>query len=59
MTVVNVRHSLIAWYERRGYRLTGQTEPFPYADPRFGIPKRSDLAFVVLRKPLTRLSADG
>ena len=30
MTVVNVRDTLIAWYQRRGYRLTGESEPFPY-----------------------------
>ena len=29
ITVVNVRHQLIAWYERRGYQLTGKTFPFP------------------------------
>ncbi|MDP3492375.1 MAG: GNAT family N-acetyltransferase, partial [Hyphomonadaceae bacterium] len=29
MTVINVRTALIAWYERRGYRLTGATLPFP------------------------------
>jgi DNA-binding MarR family transcriptional regulator/ribosomal protein S18 acetylase RimI-like enzyme len=52
MTVVNVRESLLAWYSRRGYGLTGETEPFPYDDARFGIPKRDDLFFVVLRKPL-------
>jgi DNA-binding MarR family transcriptional regulator/ribosomal protein S18 acetylase RimI-like enzyme len=52
LTVVNVRDSLIAWYERRGYRLTGETEPFPYADSRFGTPKRPDLEFVVLTKQL-------
>lgn len=52
MTVVNVRDTLIAWYERRGYRLTGETEPFPYADERFGRPKRPDLHFVVLAKDL-------
>ncbi len=51
MTVVNVRDTLIAWYERRGYTLTSETEPFPY-DDRFGIPKRADLQFVVLRKRL-------
>jgi GNAT superfamily N-acetyltransferase len=53
MTVVNVRDTLIAWYERRGYALTGETEPFPY-DGAFGVPKRPDLAFVVLEKRLTR-----
>jgi GNAT superfamily N-acetyltransferase len=29
ITVVNVRAELIAWYERRGYRVTGKTVPFP------------------------------
>jgi ribosomal protein S18 acetylase RimI-like enzyme len=50
MTVVGVRDSLIAWYERRGYRLTGEREPFPYEDQRFGLPRRDDLDFVVLEK---------
>jgi len=53
MTVVNVRDTLIAWYERRGYVLTGELLPFPYDDPIFGAPRRPDLAFVVLEKPLT------
>jgi ribosomal protein S18 acetylase RimI-like enzyme len=52
VTVVSVRASLIAWYERHGYRRTGETEPFPYEDARFGAPLRSDLEFVVLEKPL-------
>lgn len=52
MTVVNVRDALIAWYLRRGYHLTGETEPFPYDDHRFGTPLRDDLAFVVLEKAL-------
>ncbi len=38
MTVVNVRESLIAWYERRGYHSTGELEPFPYVDGPFGTP---------------------
>ena len=50
MTVVNVRDTLIAWYKRRGYELTGETEPFPYDDNRFGVPMRDDLCFVVLTK---------
>ncbi len=29
LSVVSVRAELIAWYERRGYRLTGETQPFP------------------------------
>jgi ribosomal protein S18 acetylase RimI-like enzyme len=52
MTVVNVRASLIAWYARRGYHPTGETRPFPYDDARFGVPKRDDLCFVVLRKQI-------
>jgi hypothetical protein len=47
-----VRDALIAWYERRGYRLTGETQPFPYGDERFGLPQRDDLAFVVMEKGL-------
>ena len=52
MTVIQHRHELIAWYERRGYHLTGRREPFPYGDPRFGLPKVEDLEFVVLEKQL-------
>ncbi len=52
MTVIEQRGDLIAWYERRGYARTGQTEPFPYDNPRFGMPKRDDLRFVVLAKDL-------
>jgi len=52
MTVVNVRETLIAWYQRRGYQVTGETQPFPYGDERFGRPLRDDLHFVVLEKYL-------
>jgi GNAT superfamily N-acetyltransferase len=52
MTVISVRDELIAWYERRGYRRTGKYKPFPYGDERFGIPKRDDLKFELLVKPL-------
>jgi hypothetical protein len=52
MTVVHLRETLIGWYERRGYRRTGETEPFPYKDQRFGRPLRDDLHFVVLMKNL-------
>ncbi|BCM71905.1 MULTISPECIES: GNAT family N-acetyltransferase [Streptomyces] len=52
MAVINVREDLIAWYERRGYRRTGETHPFPYGDERYGIPLRADLRFEVLAKPL-------
>lgn len=52
MKVVNRRAELIAWYERRGYTLTGGMSPFPYGDERFGKPLAEDLAFVTLVKPL-------
>ncbi|MBM4832250.1 GNAT family N-acetyltransferase [Streptomyces althioticus] len=52
MTVITVREDLIAWYERRGYRRTGRTTPFPYGDERFGIPQRDDLEFELLVKEL-------
>jgi ribosomal protein S18 acetylase RimI-like enzyme len=54
MTVIAQRAELIAWYERRGYRRTGETEPFPYGNERYGIPRRPDLVFAVLAKPLDR-----
>ena len=52
MTVIDLRTELIAWYERRGYRRTGIHKPFPYGDERFGVPRRDDLRFEVLSKPL-------
>jgi ribosomal protein S18 acetylase RimI-like enzyme len=52
MSVVNVRDTLIAWYERRGYALTGETAPFAYDDARWGTPLRDDLHFVLLEKAL-------
>ncbi len=52
MTVIDIRDELIAFYERRGYRRTGITKPFPYGDVRFGVPLRQDLRFEVLEKPL-------
>lgn len=52
ISVVNRRETLIAWYERRGYRRTGEAMPFPYDDRRFGRPLRDDLEFVMLEKPL-------
>ncbi|MFD8378659.1 GNAT family N-acetyltransferase [Streptomyces sp. NPDC059679] len=52
MTVISAREDLIAWYERRGYARTGEMTPFPYGDERFGIPRRADLEFELLVKPL-------
>lgn len=52
MTVIDIRDELIAFYERRGYRRTGITKPFPYGDARFGLPTRDDLRFEILEKEL-------
>jgi GNAT superfamily N-acetyltransferase len=52
MTVIRQRQELIAWYGRLGYRPTGETEPFPYGNERYGMPRRPDLEFVVLAKSL-------
>jgi ribosomal protein S18 acetylase RimI-like enzyme len=52
MTVIEQRLELLDWYARRGYLPTGETEPFPYGNPRFGLPKRDDLRFLVLAKLL-------
>ncbi len=57
MTVIVQREELIAWYERRGYRRTGEYQPFPYGDERFGIPRRDDLRFEVLLKNFVELNA--
>ena len=51
MTVISVRKELIAWYERNGYKATGQTKPFPMSDPTFGMPKQF-LEFIVMEKEL-------
>jgi ribosomal protein S18 acetylase RimI-like enzyme len=50
MHVINLRHELIDWYERHGYKKTGETKPFPL-DHKFGIPRQS-LEFIVLEKKI-------
>ena len=52
MTVIDIRTSLMEFYERRGYRRTGITKPFPYGDARFGTPLRDDLRFEIMEKIL-------
>jgi ribosomal protein S18 acetylase RimI-like enzyme len=52
ISVVNRRESLLAWYERQGYRRTGAIEPFPYGDPTVGTPLCDDLALIILAKEL-------
>ncbi len=48
MTVINVREQLIAWYQRRGYRLTGATMPFPFSDTSGEVTR--DFHLVEMRK---------
>jgi len=50
MTVIKQRTELIDYYFRRGYSPTGEERPFPHGDVRFGLPKTSELVFVVLSK---------
>ena len=50
MKVIDLRSELMAWYERRGYRRTGEYSPFPYGNERFGIPLRDDLRFELMIK---------
>ena len=52
LEVIHQRSDLQAWYRRRGYEATGETQPFPYGDERFGRPRRDDLVFDVFRRPL-------
>jgi len=52
ISVFPQREALIGWYQRLGYRMTGDTLPFPYGNPRFGLPKRGDLYFVVMEHEL-------
>jgi ribosomal protein S18 acetylase RimI-like enzyme len=59
MTVLSGRDALMAWYERRGYRKTGETQPYPYGDGRIGRPLRDDLHFVVMEKSFAESCADG
>ena len=48
MSVLAQRAELLAWYERRGYRRTGASEPFP-TTTRFGQP-RQPLLLLTLEK---------
>lgn len=50
--VIQLRGTLMAWYERRGYKSTGEKKPFPYDQPEVGIPKRDDLHFIMFEKDL-------
>lgn len=52
ISVFPQRESLIGWYERLGYRSTGEILPFDYGNPRLGLPLRDDLHFIVMEHVL-------
>lgn len=49
MSILSHRPELLAYYQRRGYQLTGVTMPFP-EDGNNGQPKRKDLQLLELEK---------
>lgn len=51
MNVISLREELIAWYERLGYRKTGERKPLP-ADTRFGKPVQP-LEFAIMEKKIS------
>ena len=57
MKVIDARSELMAWYERRGYRRTGEYTPFPYGNERVGIPLRDDLRFELMIKHFPEVGA--
>ncbi|NMR18652.1 GNAT family N-acetyltransferase [Cellulomonas fimi] len=54
LTVLDQRPELIAWYERCGFRLTGERHEFPDDDERFGVPQRPDLELLAMARPVGR-----
>ncbi|MCL3861428.1 N-acetyltransferase [Actinotalea sp. K2] len=59
ITVLAQRTELIAWYERCGFTLTGERHPFPYGDPRYGLPHRDDLELLAMARPVGSNIAPG
>lgn len=52
LKVVSIRRELIEWYERNGYIITGEKEPFE-AEARYGTPVQP-LELIVMEKDLHR-----
>ncbi len=48
MTVISTRQELISWYERRGFKATGEIEPFHHGK-KFGEP-RQHIELIVMEK---------
>ncbi|MDH1802462.1 MULTISPECIES: GNAT family N-acetyltransferase [Acinetobacter] len=51
MSVLSVRKELINFYERRGYKLTGESEPYPI-NANVGTPLASDIQVLHLVKEI-------
>lgn len=51
MSVITLRHELIAFYQRRGYQFTGQLKPFP-AQSKLWTPLVSSLQLGIMEKAL-------
>ena len=50
MTVISTRYELIRWYQRRGYKATGEIRPFHH-DKKFGVPKQP-IELIVMEKEI-------
>ncbi len=48
MTVISTRLELISWYERRGFKATGEILPF-HGTTKFGVPKQR-IELIVMEK---------
>jgi GNAT superfamily N-acetyltransferase len=48
ITVISTRSELIDWYQRRGFKATGEIEPF-HEGTKFGIPKQH-IELIVMEK---------
>lgn len=51
ISVISVRKDIIAWYERQGYKKTGEVKPFTVPE-KFGKPKQP-IEFIVMKKTLS------
>lgn len=51
LSVLNERHELIAWYQRRDFVLTGESVPFG-VDDELGRPLREGLALLTMSRPV-------
>jgi len=48
ITVINIRHELIDWYKRKGYRPTGNSQPFSNHSSK----ALADISFMEMKKDL-------